>query len=336
MKAAKVAKRISIGLFVLSLVVLYVILYTIPGVTGALTRTEILQYGNFRTADSATVYFVRYERVYMAAHAGNINYYIADGVLVKTGTRILNITHGHQDEEQESEFAEIIAKLGDDGIQTTDFVSGFHGIVSYFIDGYENYFTPETMRELTYDRVSRLNIDPVNVVREHTRRGEPLYKISDNRQWYMIAWVGMGDVVNYQIGRNVTIELPLGEIRASVLDIVEDGDRWLIIFRTNRYYEDFARIRSAPATIVTSNFNGIALRNESIAVRDGVIGVYIRTRGGTFVFRPIRVIATDGTNSLVEVGFFYNEDGRRVRTVNIHDEILRRPAMEQNIDSNGD
>ena len=321
----KVAKRIISGLFVLSLIVLYIIIYAVPGVTGALTQTEILQYGNLRVADSTTVYFVRSEKVYTATRAGNINYYIGDGIQVKAGTRILDITPGAQDADEVSEYAELIARLGDGGAGPADFVSEFNGITGYFIDGYENYFTPETMRDLRHDRVSKLDLAPVNVVRERTIRGEPLYKISDNREWYIICWVDTGNVVKYERGRNVTIELPLGQIRASILDIVEDGNKWLIVFKTDRYYEDFARIRSAPATVVTSNYNGIIIRNESIAVNDGVIGVYIKTRTGSFVFRPVSIITSDGDESLVEVAFFYDDEGVRVATVNVYDEILRRP-----------
>ena len=335
-KVKKVTKRIILLLFILSLIALYIVIYAIPGVTGVLTQTEILQYGNFRVEDDVICYFLRNETVYVASRAGNINYYIGDAVQVKAGTRILNITQGPQEEDEESEFTEIMARLGDGGVMLTDFVSEFNGMTSYFIDGYENYFTLETMWDLRYDRVSRRDYTTVNVVRERAIRGEPLYKICDNREWYIICWVDTGNVSNYERGRNVTIELPLGDIRAEILDIVEDGAKWMIIFKTNRYYEDFARVRSVPATVVTSNFNGVIIRNESIAVEDGTIGVYVRTRAGTFAFRPIRIITSDGRNSLVEVSFFEEveivvEDGvevevrRRVPTVNVFDEIQRRP-----------
>jgi len=328
MKIMKIAKRIFLALFVLSLIALYVIIYAIPGVTGAFTQTETLVYGNFRVEENVTVYFVRNEQVYMATRAGNINYYIGDGVHVKAGTRILNVIHGTQDEDEVSAFANIIERLGDSGVKLTDFVSESNGIVSFFIDGFENYFTPENMRQLRYSTVSSLDTTPVNVVRERTIVGEPLFKVSENRQWYIICWVQAGSVARYERGRNVTIELPQGHVRAEIADIIEDGDRWLIIFSTNRFYEDFARIRSAEATVVTSNFNGIIVRNEDITVRGGVIGVYVRTRSGSFAFRPIQIITSDGENSLAEVSFFYDSEGNRVSTVNVHDEILRRPPAE--------
>ena len=322
----KTLKRIVVGLFILSLIALYIIIYTVPGVTDALTKTEILQYGNFRTSDNSICYFVRNETVYSAVRAGNINYFIADAVKVKKGARVLEVVYGAAEEpDSENDFSDIIERLGDDNVRLADFITEFNGVTSYYIDGYENYFTPENMRELKYSGVSELEALPVNVVRDYARKGEPLYKICDNREWYIVCWVDAGSISKYSPDKSVTIELPLGQVKASIADIIEDGNKWLIVFRTDRYYEDFARIRSASATVITSNYNGIIIRNESITVEDGVIGVHIKAKNGDFVFTPIKVITTDGDNSLVEVSYFYDDDEERVGTVNIYDEILRNP-----------
>ena len=318
--------RIVTGLFILSLIALYIIIYAVPGVTGALTKTEILQYGNFRTTDNSTCYFVRNETVYSAIRAGSINYYIADAVKVKKGAKVLEVVYGAAESPaEESEYSDIIGRLGDDSVRLADFITEFNGVTSYYIDGYENYFTPETIKSLKYETVSALELSPVNVVRDFTGKGEPLYKICDNREWYIVCWVDAGSISKYSLEKNVTIELPLGQVKAAIADITEDGDRWLIVFRTDRYYEDFAKVRSAPATVITSNYNGIIIRNESITAADGTIGVYIKAKNGDFVFTPIRVIATDGENSLAEVSYYYDENDERVNTVNIYDEILRNP-----------
>ena len=134
---AKVVRRIFGGLFILSLIGLYIVIYAVPGVTGALTQTEILEYGNLRISNEVTVYFVRSETVYSAAHAGKINYYIADGIQVRTGTRILNVTYELQDADAESQFAEIMARLDGDDERLLHFVTQFNGVTSFFIDGFD-------------------------------------------------------------------------------------------------------------------------------------------------------------------------------------------------------
>jgi len=296
----KIVKRIMLGLFILSLIGLYVVIYAVPGVTGAFTKTEILEYGNLKIMDSEICYIIRNEKVYTASRGGVINYYIGDAVLVKTGTKILNAGNA-------------------------DYTSEFNGVTSYYIDGYENYFTPDTMRELKYDVVSSIEAIPANVVKNETLTDEPLFKICDNREWFLICWVDARNIAKYERKKSVVIELPLGQVKATIEDIIEDDGKWLIIFRSDRYYEDFARIRTAPATIVIADYNGILIRNESIAVKDGAIGVYVKTKSGDFIFKRIKVIATDGESVLAEVSYYYNDEGERVGTVNIYDEILTNP-----------
>ncbi len=43
------------------------------------------------------------------------------------------------------------------------------------------------------------------------------------------------------------------------------------------------------------------------------------------MFKPIKVLITDGEVSLVENSFFYDGQGQRVDTVKIYDEILKKP-----------
>lgn len=321
----KKANKLAAVVFVLAVAVLYVIIYAVPNVTGALTRTEILQYGNLKVMDDVTCYFVRTEKVYSAAHSGVINYYFGDGIQVKTGTRILELTSSTPETGVESQYKDIITRLGNDGAQLYNCISEFNGLTSYYIDGYENYFTPETMRSLRYEEVSQLDPVPVNVTRESTLKDEPLYKICDNGLWYIICWVDTGNVPKYKVDSNVAVNLPLGPIKATVTDIVENGDKWLIILKTNRYYEDFTKIRKVEATIVTSDYNGIIIPNESITTSDGAIGVYVKSKSGEFRFDPVKIITTDGKHSLVEVSYYYDDAGNKVDTVDIYDELLKKP-----------
>jgi len=324
----KVFKRIIIGVFLLSLIALYIIIYAAPGVTGALEKTEILQYGSLKISDNVTCYFIRNEKVYSAIGEGAINYYVGDSVLVKKGTKILDIAREpiERDGEQ-SGFKDIMDRLGGDAARLADCVSEFNGVTSYYIDGYENYFTPDSMRGLKYDAVSGLHPSPVNVVRSDTLEGEPLYKICDSKKWYVVCWIGAANISKYVKGKSVTLNLPLGDLKATIDDIIQDGDKWLIIMSTDRYYEDFAKARAVQAEVVPANYDGLVIRNMSITVSDGVVGVYIKAKNGDFVFKPIKVITTDGQNSLVEASYYY-DNGDKVSTVNIYDEILINPARD--------
>lgn len=315
-----------IYIYILVMICLAVIIYAVPSVTGMLTPTVVLPYGNLTETDEATCYFVRSEKVYLAEASGTINYYFEDRTKVRRNSTILTVTRRSIQPEGESEFAKIITRLGSEAVTKSDYKSDFNGIISYSIDGYEGYFTPETILDLNYDDVKNLDIEkPVNLTRKTAYRDEPLYKICDNDKWYITCWVSAGNSVKYQKGREVRFQLPLGELRATVTEIAEEGEMWQIVFETDRSYGDFTTLRSEKAEIITSDYSGIIVPNRSIATVDGQVGVYVKQRTGDYTFTPIKIIASDGENSAVSSSYFYDEEGQRVNSVNIYDEILKNP-----------
>jgi len=322
----KKGRKIILYFFVLALIGLYVVLYAVPSLTGALTKTEILQYEAFQVTDETTCYFVREEQVYMAANSGEINYYLEDGVQVRKGARILTISPERYEAEG-SAYAELITKLSDKAVTLYDCVAEFNGVVGYYVDGYEGRFTPENIKDIQYRDVKELQAEGVNVVRNTTLTGEPLYKICNNHLWYLTCWVEPGNIGKYEVGKNVTVKLPAGEVKAVITEILDEGDMWQVILESNRHYPDLAKVRWVSATIITFDYSGIIIRNASLTTQDGKVGVYVKSRNGDFVFTPVKSIDSDGEVTVVESSYFYDEEGHRVETVDIYDEILKEPSQ---------
>jgi len=388
-------------LFFSTLVILFVIIYVFPNVTGALKKTEIIQYGSIQVTDHVTAYLVRNETVYFANKTGSIHYNVKEGEMVRKGVKILDIASGAQGEEESSyskitdrisrfnggesifsddlkqikaqiakleakqsealsegeidqaeRFAQQIERLNQkrDYIQATDsaareeimqhnqtinnpagvipqdYISGSTGIISYYIDGYESEFTPENMALLSRDKVDGLSIEVQNLARETTQAKEPLYKVVDNKFWYAVFWVAPENIVKYEKGKTATINLPLGQVEGKIYDVVDAGNEFLVILEFNRYYEKFAQIRKIEADVVTSDYKGLTIKNESITTKDGQPGVYVKDKKGEYVFKPVKIITSDGEWSLAEVSYFYTDNGAtKVETVNIYDEILKNP-----------
>lgn len=399
MDGMKRKKRI-IALFCTTLVILFIIIYAFPQVTGALKKTEIIEYGSLQVTDQVTAYIVRNEKVYFADKSGSIVYHAHEGEQVRKGMRILDIAPGSRQENEsgyqklierisrynggESIFSDDIKKIrtqisklenqrdvamnaGDtelsarleqqilrlnqkkNYIQANDdaakaeiikhnktingaedisenYTSQFNGVVSYYIDGYESEFTPENMGLLSSQKIQGLKIDVQNVARETALDHEPLYKLVDHKKWYAVFWVAPENIVKYEKGHKATINLPLGQVDGTVYDILDDDGQWLVILEFNRYYEEFAQIRKLEAEIITSDYSGLIIENESITTQDGQPGVLVKDKSGEYVFKPVKIITSDGEWSLVEVSFFYTDDGAtKVETVNIYDEILKKP-----------
>lgn len=395
----KKLKKRAIVLFCTTLVILFIIIYVFPNVTGALKKTEVIEYGSLQVTDQVTAYIVRNETVYFANKSGSITYRVKEGQMVRKGENILDLTSGSGG-DKESSYQKIIERISrfnggesifsDDikkirlqitklqgerdtsmnagqaeqtarleqqiqrlnqklgyiqatdnkakdeivkqnksensaGVTPENYICPVNGVISYYMDGYESEFTPENIALLSREKVQNLSFDVQNTARETTLAEEPLYKVVDNKKWYAVFWVAPENIVKYQKGKKATLNLPLGQVDGTISDIIDDNDQWLVILEFNKYYEEFAQIRKVDAEVVTSDYSGLIIRNESITTKDGQPGVYVKDKSGEYIFKPVKIITSDGEWSLVEVSYYYDKNGDRVETVNIYDEILKKP-----------
>ena len=61
-------------------------------------------------------------------------------------------------------------------------------------------------------------------------------------------------------------------------------------------------MRKAEATVITKDYQGLSVPNESIVTKDGKPGVYVKTKTGEFVFKRIMIITTNGEDTLIKKG----------------------------------
>jgi putative membrane fusion protein len=329
-------KKRTIYIFIIALVTLYVVIEIVPFLTGALTGTEVLKYGELKIEQEVVCYLVRNETVFGAPETGDVKYKFEEGTLVKKGAKVLTFTKDSsitKEEETElqkkSNFKTLISRLGNNLIADQSFTAVIRGVFSTNVDGYEGIFTPSSIEELNYQEVSGMTIKSQDVAQKYALQGEPLYKISDNSTWYMVFWVKSDEATKYQTNATVTVSLPDGNVLATVDRLVADEDMMMVVLKTNRYYKGFASQRKVQANILMVDQRGLLVSNDSITTKEGVTGVYIKNTIGDYVFKPIRTIATDGNKTLVLEDVYYDEEGQPVDTVNVYDEVLKKPEANQ-------
>lgn len=301
-------KRILISLFIIAVLVLFAIIYLLPMVTDAFTRTTVVKYGNIQIVDRVTCYFVRDEMVYNASDSGIIQYYFEEGELVRKGSKIIELFPS-----------------------ATSYIAMDNRLVSYYVDGCEEIFTPDAMRTLNKEVIENLQIEVSNIKRDSAISGEPLYKAVDNSLWHVIFWVESDKVLKYTKGDTIYLNLPLGQVKGRTIEIIDNKGSWLIIAEFKCYYQELAKLRKIDAEIITADHEGLLISNKSITTKDGKPGVFVKDISGEFVFTPVSVITSDGEYSLVESSFYYDEDedkNVRIKTVNAYDEILSNPERE--------
>ena len=322
-KLSKKTKRI-IAVYLAALLLLYIIVEVLPEVTDIFETTQTLEPGTLRIAYETTGYLIKDESVGIAPESGDIQYLVAVGTAVKKGYPIVSVTPDGES-NQDARFGEYMNKLdGYEGL-SEEYNSPISGVFSLTVDGYEDYFTPDKMDKIKRETGESLSYKSANLERSSVIEGEPIYKVSNDDNWYVLCWVDKETAESYSEGRAVSLELPEGTVDASVHSVREDGDDYRVIFYLNVYYEAFCESRAVDMSIVTSDNEGLLVDNKCIVEKNGQQGVYVVDKNGDYVFTRISVISTDGEQSVIEDATFVDEEGNQVYTVDVYDEVLKHP-----------
>ena len=254
---------------------------------------------------------VRDERVYTADNGGSVSRVVSQGALMRRNSHIVDIGG-------------------------TKYYSQQKGIVSYYYDGLEAVYTPEKMQSITEETLKKLkeNSEEYKVKKcegKSVETGAPIFKIVDNKEWYLVCWLGADEAKGYEVGKQITVEFSDGQqIKMNILQTSSQGDNMQLILSCNRYYEKFDRIRTGTCRLIKASRNGIILDTDSIVEEDGQQGVYVMSKQlekSSFV--PVKVLLTDGDKTVVEKNYFVNEEGEKVLTVENYDEIVKEPDTAQ-------
>ena len=123
----------------------------------------------------------------------------------------------------------------------------------------------------------------------------------------------------------VRITLPNSTVDAKVYSKNREGEFYKMVFYLNVYYDEFASSRELDLTVVQSNTAGLIVNNECIIKKNGVEGVYVKTKDGDTYFKPIKIKTTDGKKSVIYESIYVNDKYEQVETVSVYQEVLRDP-----------
>ena len=314
--------------FIAVLIVLGLIIYVVPSVTGLFETTESVESGTLQVSENNTCYFIRNEKIYVAGSGGEIHYLVKEGEKVRRNSRVAQFNEDGRSlgKDETSEYADLQKSIKGLTVRTDTCKTGSSGVVSFYIDENENVFTAANMADLKYKDISEMSFDETNIKRNSTYKGEPLFKLVDDSKWYFVFWTATENIARYEKGNRLTLVIDKGEIDAVITDITEDDDMWRVTASSNNYYKDLTRYVCKDASIISSRSSGLIIDNEYMTTRKGKPGVMVRQKTGDFKFVPVNVEASDGSKSVVSDTYFYDKKGKMIKTVQIYDEILKDPG----------
>lgn len=293
--------KICIIGFLLIFAALYIYIYVVPRVSDIFVETYVAEYGTLESGVETKCLFVRDERVYKAQSAGDVDRVIGQGRLMRTGSKIVTIAG-------------------------TGYYTESRGVVSYFYDGLENSLTPDNIESITQTSLEKTQNDEfkVNDCKMEPSAGDVIFKIVDNKEWYLLAWVDVDKADGFEEGHNVTVDFKDGtRLKMKLKALTDESGKKKLVLSCNRYYEFFDKYRAKNCRLIRSSRSGILLETSSITEENGMKGVYVKDKLGNYNFTPISVLTGDGEITVVEKNYFYDSEGKTVSTVKNYDEILK-------------
>lgn len=140
------------------------------------------------------------------------------------------------------------------------------GILSYYLDGLEEVFTPDNMLNITKEQV-KMTANPQSI-KLQVAKEEPIFKIIDSNEWYISTYINSSFVEGWEQGQNKTIYIKDSsssrEIDTQVYYIQKDTKETFMILKLTRSILDYIDQRSITFEIdkVTSGFK---INNSAIA-----------------------------------------------------------------------
>ena len=200
-----------------------------------------------------------------------------------------------------------LIKYYDEETQKISTISGWRtvrgadtpGVVSFYMDGYENTLTPSTLDDLTADDVRTVLAG--GSLKENTsgRTGTNIYRIVNQENWYL-AVVSNDTSWNPVIGLNYSFQMEGFEdlyYTGVVTRVQKTGSYVMAVLEVTDPLGPLIYQRSGSVALGT-NLSGLSVPSRAIADVNGQHGIWLYdVPGGTFV--PVEVISNDGSNALI-------------------------------------
>lgn len=174
------------------------------------------------------------------------------------------------------------------------------GVVSFYIDGYENDLTPAGLNALSIADI-RAVMAGSNLESTRQTRNSGIYRIVDQEHWY-VAVLANGDTWTPMVGQDNYYMQFEGfddlSYTASVHSVQKENNTTLAVFEVRDPIGPLIYRRSGKAQF-SITLTGLSVRNEALYNENGQMGVWVYdVPGGTFV--PVEVLSTDGSIAMIQ------------------------------------
>lgn len=210
------------------------------------------------------------------------------------------------------------------------YVTDFSGIVSYKIDGNEDYFKIDNLDKFTYKYLDKNYNFKSLEMETKVKNGDPLFKIINNLNWKVACTINkVSQIANYNIGDSVKIQIPdIENLYGNVEKINKDNDHAVIIVSLDRYFENMYSNRIHDGKIIINKTKGFEIPKSTLIDRNNLTGVYVQEIKGLVKFVPVEIVNENSDNVFINKGnkqSVINIGDKSYKTVTVNDAIVLSP-----------
>ena len=346
----------AITVYAALLIACIIVIYAVPSLKGMLEQTYVTEYGKIDITDEISAYIVRDETVYVAAQDSKVKRVAKPDVLIKAGTSVVELTPVEEKEtageagpdasQEEAEaaaeangeapdnisrkYTKVMEELGTNVVSTKSGKTKEAGYISYFIDGAETLLSTDRLADISQsDFESLTKLRTIDTPDKDCGKGDPLFKVTDNRKWYLVFYIDNKAGEKYYEGRTVSIEINGRTVPAKVARVDVGKKTTKVALSCKEFYEGFADIRTMDTTVTAASAEGLVRKDSSIVKKGEQEGVFVKNKLGEHIFKPVLIKADDGERCVVYSDIYVDENGNFVETIKTYDEIVTAPDEEE-------
>jgi putative membrane fusion protein len=205
---------------------------------------------------------------------------------------------------------------------TIQLMSPKSGVVSYYIDGYEEVLTDNNLYAIDFEKFLEQSIIPINHSSYTVDEYDSVYKIVDSNHWKLIAFINEHESDFFSEGKILNITIGDEIVTGQVIDIISQETGQALVIDMRQMISDFQKIRQVDAILNPSNYRGLVIEKGSLIKKDGDYGVYVLNVNNQVRFVPVKIIGYDHERAIV-MSESYQDAGKTVRTVSLYDEVIK-------------